>query len=65
VNPTPRARPPWAVGADREKDRIEEQRGEVDVVEVAALESGEAVAQLGADPGRGRLRQLPEPGLLT
>jgi hypothetical protein len=37
------------VGTDGEKDRVEEQRREVDVVEVAALERLEALAQLLAD----------------
>jgi hypothetical protein len=36
----------------------------MDVVEVAALESLKALAQLGAHP-RGGLRQLPQPGLLA
>jgi hypothetical protein len=49
------------VGADREKDRVQEQRRHLDVVEVAALERLKALAQLGADPLGGRLRQLPEP----
>jgi hypothetical protein len=37
----------------------------VDVVEIAALEPLKALAQLLADPWRGRPRQLPEPGLLA
>jgi hypothetical protein len=37
----------------------------VDVVEVAAPEGLEALAQLAADPGGGRLGQLAEPGLLA
>jgi hypothetical protein len=53
------------VRADGEKDRVDEQRCEVDVVEVAALEGGEALAQLAADPSGGRLGQLPKPGLLA
>jgi hypothetical protein len=52
------------LGADGEKDRVEEQRRQPDVVEVAALELLEALAQLLADPLSGRLRQLPQPGLL-
>jgi hypothetical protein len=35
-----------AVGADREKDRVQKQRRELDVVEVAAPERREALAQL-------------------
>jgi hypothetical protein len=53
------------VAADREKDRVEEQRRDVDVVEVTALERLETLAQLAADPGGGRLGQLPQPGLLA
>jgi hypothetical protein len=53
------------VRADREEDRVEEQRRELDRVEVAALELLEALAQLLADALSGRLRQLPEPHLLA
>jgi hypothetical protein len=53
------------VGADREKDRVQEQRRDLEVVEVAALELLKALAQLGADPRGGRLGQLAEPGLLA
>src|SRR3954465_1539675 len=53
------------VAADRQKNGVDEQRCDVDVVEVAALERFEALAQLGADPGRGRLGELAEPGLLA
>jgi hypothetical protein len=38
------------VAANGEKDRIQEQRGQVDVVEIAAPELLEALAQLLADP---------------
>jgi hypothetical protein len=38
------------VGANREKDRVQEQRGQVNVVEIAAPERVKALAQLGADP---------------
>jgi hypothetical protein len=43
------------VGADREKDGVQEQRRDFDVVEVAALELLKALAQLLADPLGGRL----------
>jgi hypothetical protein len=36
-----------------------------DLVKVAALERLEALPELGADPRRGRLRELAEPGLLA
>src|SRR5215216_7964958 len=52
------------VGAHREEDGVEEERREADLVERAALERLEALAQLRADPRRGRLRELAEPGLL-
>src|SRR4029450_12711948 len=51
------------VRADREEDRVEEQRRQLDVVEVAALEPLEALPELAADPLGGRLRELPQPGL--
>jgi hypothetical protein len=54
-----------AVAADGEEGGVEEQRHQLDVVEVAALELLEALPQLGADPLRGRLRHLPQPGLLA
>ena len=38
------------VAANREKDRVQEQRGQLDVVEIAAPERVKALAQLGADP---------------
>jgi hypothetical protein len=44
---------------------VEEQRRQLDVVEVAALKRLEALAQLLADARGGRLRQLPEPRLLA
>jgi len=50
---------------DVEEDRIQEQRHEPHLVEVAALEGLEALAELGADPRRGRLRELAEPRLLA
>nr|WP_259315733.1 phosphoribulokinase [Capillimicrobium parvum] len=50
---------------EREVGGVEEQRDESDVVEVAALELLEAVAQLGADPRRGGLRDAPRAGLLA
>jgi hypothetical protein len=53
------------VRAHRKEDRVEEQRDQADVVEVAALERLEALPQLGADPLGGRLRQLPQPRLLA
>jgi hypothetical protein len=53
------------VGTDAEKDRVEKQRCQPDVVEVAASERLKALAQLGADARRGRLRELPQPGLLA
>jgi hypothetical protein len=37
----------------------------VDVVEVAALERGETLAQLAAEPGGGRFGELAQAGLLT
>ena len=37
----------------------------MDVIEIAALERSEPVTQFAADPCGGRLRQLPEPGLLA
>src|SRR5215217_6625904 len=49
----------------REKHGVQEQGCEVDVVEVAAAELLEALAQLAADPRGGRLRELAEPGLLA
>jgi hypothetical protein len=52
-------------GTDREKHGVQEQGCEVDVVAIAAPERFEALAQRGADPRGGRLRQLPEPGLLA
>ena len=53
------------VAAHSEKGGVHEQRRQVDVVEVAAPERRKALTQLRADPGRGRLRQLAEPGLLA
>jgi hypothetical protein len=53
------------VRAYGEKDRVEKQRRQLDVVEVAAVELLEALPQLGADPLGGRLRQLPQPGLVA
>ena len=47
------------IGVHAEKDRVDEQRRDVDVVEGATLKRGEALAQFRADPGGGRLRQLP------
>jgi hypothetical protein len=38
------------LAADREEDRVEKQRRQVDVVEVAAPEGLKALAQLLADP---------------
>src|SRR5829696_3181465 len=52
------------VAAHSEKGRVQEQRRQLDVVEIAAPEGRKALAQLGADPGRGRLRQLAKPGLV-
>jgi hypothetical protein len=51
--------------AHREERCVEEQRDEPDLVEIAALELLETVAQLGADPRRGGLRDAPETGLLA
>jgi hypothetical protein len=45
--------------------RVEKQRHEVNVVEVAAFERLIALAQLLAHPRGGRLRQLPQPRLLA
>jgi hypothetical protein len=53
------------VGPDRQEDRVAEQRRHLNVVEVAALERLEALAQLLADARGGRLGQLPEPRLLA
>jgi hypothetical protein len=53
------------VVADSEKGGVHEQRRQVEVVEVAAPERRKALAQLAADPGRSRLRQLAQPGLLA
>jgi hypothetical protein len=53
------------VRADRQEDRVEEQRRQLDVVEGAALELLEALPELGADPLGGRLGQLPQPRLLA
>jgi hypothetical protein len=43
------------VGPDREEHRVAEQRRELKLVEVAALELRKALAQLGADARGGRL----------
>jgi hypothetical protein len=51
-------------GRRRGRPRREQGR-QADVVEVAALECLEALAQLLTDPRRGRLRELPEPRLLA
>jgi hypothetical protein len=48
-----------------QKRRVEEQRDEPDLVETAALERLETVAQLGADPRRAGLRDAAQPGLLA
>jgi hypothetical protein len=53
------------LGPDGEKDRVEEQLRDLDVVEVAALELLKALPQLGADARRGRLAQLAPPGRLA
>ena len=41
------------------------KRDQPDLVEIAATEPLEAFLELLADPRRGRLRQLPQPGLLA
>jgi hypothetical protein len=43
------------VAADGEKGGVQEQRRQLDLVEVAALELRKALAQLGADARGGRL----------
>src|SRR5205823_13130398 len=50
-----------AARTDRQIDRVEEQHDQVDVVERAATERIEPLAQLGADRGDRRLRGLPSP----
>ena len=54
-----------AARADREIDRVEEQHDQVDVVERAATERLEPLAQLRADPRHRRAGSLSEPGLLA
>jgi hypothetical protein len=54
-----------AVRADGEEDRVEEQRRQLDPIEVASLELLESLPELGADPLGGRLGQLAEPRLLA
>jgi hypothetical protein len=51
--------------ADGQKDGVQEQRRQVNVVDVAALELLKALPELGADPLSDRLRQLPQAGLLA
>ena len=53
------------IGANRQEDRVQEQRGQVDVVEVAALEGLKALAELLTDPRGGGLRELPEACLIA
>jgi hypothetical protein len=54
-----------SVRADRQERGVQEQRRDLDVVEVAAPERLKALAQLAADPRGGRLGELAEPGLLA
>src|SRR5919206_2166024 len=65
VNPQAKHALLGPVGADGEEDRVEEERRQLDVVEVAAPKLLEALAQLLTDARRGRLRELPEPGPLA
>jgi hypothetical protein len=53
------------VGADRQEDRVEEQRRQLDLVEVAALELLEALPELLTDALGGRPRELPQPSLVA
>ncbi len=55
-------RPRWP---RRQEDRIEEEADQADAGEVALAEGPEALLQLAAEPGGGRLRHLAEPGLLA
>jgi hypothetical protein len=52
-------------GADGEEDRVQEEADQPQLGEVALAESAEALAQLAAEPGGGRLRHLPQPCLLA
>jgi hypothetical protein len=53
------------VRAHRDEGGVEEQSDQPDLVQVAALERLKALLELLAHPRHGRLRQLPEPGLLA
>jgi hypothetical protein len=53
------------LGLYRQEDRVHEQCGQVDVVEVAALEGLKALTELLTNPRGGRLRELPEACLIA
>src|ERR671915_1473818 len=53
------------VRANRQEDRVQEQRRQLDLVKVAALELLEALPEHLADALSGRLRELPQPRLFA